>query len=122
MSALTVIVPILPPTVNHMYIATRDGGKALSDQAQAFRKLAGYEARITANTIGWTVPQGRLRLTIALTFGDRRNQDIDNRAKAGIDALALALGFDDSRIDELVIRRAGYDKGRPLCEMILEPL
>lgn len=47
---------------------------------------------------------------------------IDNRAKSAIDALALALGFDDSRVEDIRIRRVGVDPKRPLCEMILEAL
>lgn len=117
---LTVIVPVLPPTVNHMYAPNGRGGRILTEQAQAFRALAGYEARATAGLTGWRVPAGPLALTILLTFGDRRRADIDNRAKAALDALALALGFDDARVDEIVIRRVGVDKGRPLCEMILQ--
>jgi hypothetical protein len=33
--------------------------------------------------------------------------------------LAIALGFDDTRIDRLVVERVGIDKGKPLCEMVL---
>ncbi len=121
MTSLTVIIPILPPSVNHMYQARRGGGKCLTPEALAFREAAILEARSTANGMGWRVPDGRLKIALKLTFGDLRNQDIDNRAKAGIDAVALALGFDDSRIDRVVIERVGYEKGRPLCEIILAP-
>ncbi len=129
MNALTVIVPLLPPTVNHLYVAvprTRKGGgrymgKELSPAAVLFRDMAMHEAREVARLTGWQLPEGRLKIALKLTFGDLRNQDIDNRAKAGIDAVALALGFDDSRIDRVVIERVGYEKGRPLCEIILAP-
>lgn len=116
---LTVIVPILPPTVNHMYRSNGRGGKVLTDQAQAFRKLVACEARTTARLTGWRLPAGALRLDLLLTFGDSRRCDVDNRIKAAIDALALALGFDDARIDEILIRRVGIDPKRPLCEMVL---
>ena len=127
MSDLTVILPILPPSVNHLYVAaprSRKGGgrymgKELSPAAVLFRDTAINEARTVAAHQRYTVPAGALELTLRLTFGDRRNQDIDNRAKAAIDALALALGFDDSRIDRVVIERAGYEAKRPLCEMTL---
>lgn len=119
MSDLTVIVPILPPTVNHMYAPNGRGGRVLTADAKAFRDQAGREAQTTAQYTGWQLPAGPLAITILLTFGDRRRTDIDNRAKAAIDALALALGFDDSRIDEILIRRIGVERGRPLCEMVL---
>lgn len=131
--ALTVIVPVLPPSTNHLYKAVprrrskaKGGGvymgKELSEQAVAFQKLAIYEARITANMIGWQLPDGPLKLTILITFGSNHRQDIDNRAKSAVDSLALALGFDDSRIEDIHIKRIGIDPKRPLCEMILEAL
>ena len=118
---LTVILDILPPTVNHMYAANANGGKRLTDAANAFRELAGYTARAAATRTGFR-PAPRMALTMRLTFGDRRNQDIDNRIKSALDALALALGFDDSCVDRIVIERAGYARGCPRCELILEAL
>ena len=96
--------------------------------SQAWLALGGStgtitEARETARLTGWQVPSGRLQLTMLLTFGTRATRvDIDNRIKTGLDALALALGFDDSRVDRIVIERVGVDPKRPLCEMILEAL
>lgn len=118
--ALTVIVPILPPSANHMYATGRNGAKFLTEEAQAFRAYVAVEARTVARMTGWQLPAGRLAITIKLTYGTRARTDIDNRAKSAIDSMALALGFDDSRIDRVVIERAGYDQRRPLCEMILE--
>ena len=118
--ALTVIVPMLPPSANHMWAAGRNGAKFLTEEARAFRTYVMIEARTVARMTGWQLPAGRLAITIKLTYGTRARTDIDNRAKSAIDAMALALGFDDSRIDRVVIERAGYDARRPLCEMILE--
>lgn len=120
MTNLTIIVPMLPPSVNHMYRPNGKGGKILTDEAKTFRELVCYEARSTANAQGWKVPLAPLSLTILLTYGDDRRNDLDNRVKAAQDALSLALGFDDRRIDALTIRRVGVEKCRPLCEMILE--
>jgi Holliday junction resolvase RusA-like endonuclease len=132
-NALTVVVPILPPSTNHLYKAVprrrskaQGGGvymgKELSEQAVAFQKLAIYEARITAGLTKWQLPDGPLKLTILITFGSRHRQDVGNREKAATDALALALGFDDSRVEELHIKKVGVDPKRPLCEMILEAI
>lgn len=113
---ISIVVAALPPTVNHMYIARKGGGKALSAEAETFRKLV--LSRVSeARPV---VPDGPLSLTVRLWFGDRRKCDIDNRLKAAIDALALALRFDDSRIHEIHAVRAGWDPGRPRCEMVLE--
>lgn len=43
-----------------------------------------------------------------------------SRTINAIDALALALHFDDSRIHEIHARREGHDPGRSRCELVLE--
>lgn len=111
---------MLPPTVNHMYVQRADGGKALTNEAATFRRIVGYTARSNARRFDWTYPEGaRLELTICLTFPTKRTQDIDNRVKAALDALALALGFNDSCIDRIVVERAGVVRNRPRCVMML---
>lgn len=120
---LTVIVPILPPTINHAYRPNGRGGRLLTDELITFRGWVMIEAHTTMRRTGWQLPTGRLQLTMLLTFGTHRKRvDIDNRIKCGLDALALALGFDDSRVDRIIIERIGVDPKRPLCEMILEGL
>lgn len=119
---LTVVVPLLPPTVNHMYCPDGRGGKILTVEAKAFRVCVGALVRTMVRETGWELPAGALQLTLLLTFGSRRRCDIDNRAKAALDALALALEFDDARVDEIVIRRVGVDPRRPICEMRISAL
>jgi Holliday junction resolvase RusA-like endonuclease len=119
MDKLTVIVPTLPPTINHAYKSIGKGRKALTDEALAFRQEVSAEARTTARMTGWRLPDGPLEFHLFLTYGSNRRTDIDNRVKMAIDAIALAIGFDDARIDKIEIERVGYDKGNPLCEMVL---
>ena len=119
MADLTVIVPVLPPTVNHMYALNRDGSKRLTDEAQSFRAYVVAEARSTARLTGWRLPAGALEFEIKLTYGTKHRTDIDNRVKAALDAIAIAFDFDDTRIERIVIERAGIDPKRPLTEMIV---
>jgi Holliday junction resolvase RusA-like endonuclease len=119
MQPLTIIVPMLPPSVNHMYLGNRYGGKRLSEEALKFRSKVESEAHATANGTGWKLPSGALEFTVRLTYPTKRRTDIDNRIKAALDAIALALDFDDVRIKRIVIEHAGIDPKRPLCEMIL---
>lgn len=115
-SSITLAVDAAPPTVNHMYIARRSGGKALSDEAQTFRALVAL-AVIGAGRP--QVPAGDLAFTLRVWFPTRRKSDLDNRLKAALDAAALALGFDDRRVARIIAERA-YGPAR--CEMTLEVL
>ena len=113
---ITITVLALPPSVNHMYVALKGGKKALGPEAEIFRKLV--LAEVLADRP--TVPDGPLAFTMRLTFGDRRKTDLDNRLKACIDAVALALRFDDSRIERIVAERLRCDPGLPRCELTIE--
>lgn len=86
---------MLPPSVNHMYRPTRNGGKALTDEALTFRGL------VAAELLGCSIPAvAPLVLNFWFTFPNKRRSDGDNRLKALQDSIALALGFDDKRIVE----------------------
>jgi Holliday junction resolvase RusA-like endonuclease len=117
---LTVIVPRLPPSVNHMYLANKHGGKRLTDEAKAFREAVAEEVQDMCRLTRWRYVAGvPLSLTLFLTFGTKARQDGDNRLKAAADALALALGFDDKDIAAFHVYTLGVDPRRPLCEMRL---
>lgn len=112
---ITLTIAALPPTVNHMYVTCGGGRKALSDEAGMFRALV-LQA---LNGERPTLPDGPLALTLRLTFGTRHRQDIDNRIKAALDAVALALRFDDCRVSRIVVERAGYAAKQPRCEITI---
>lgn len=117
---LTIIIPALPPTVNHMYAANKHGGKRLTDEAKAFREAVAEELADVCRLTRWRYVAGvPLSLTLFLTFGTHARQDGDNRLKAAADALALALGFDDRCIAAYHVYTLGVDPRRPLCEMRL---
>jgi Holliday junction resolvase RusA-like endonuclease len=98
MRSVQLALPLLPPSMNHMYRPNGRGGKLLTDEAVTFREEVAVALR------GRGAPAGLLACTVRLTFGRRsgrtRRVDADNRIKALADALALALGFDDSQIVE----------------------
>ncbi len=119
MSKLIIIVPVLPPTINHMYKSIGKGRKALTDEVLAFRQEVSAEARSSARMTGWRIPDGPLEFHLYITYGSNRRTDVDNRIKSSLDALAIAIGFDDARVDRIVAERVGYEKGKPLCEMVL---
>ncbi len=122
MDKLLFTIALLPPSVNHQYIQRGQGGRALSEEAKAFRKAAILQARNAAQLIGWEYTGERLALTAYLFFSSKRKADIDNRGKALLDAIALALGFDDECIDRITLERAGYARNDPHCYVILEAI
>jgi Holliday junction resolvase RusA-like endonuclease len=89
-------LPILPPTVNHMYKSIGHGRKALTDEALSFRQEVALLLRHQP------APPAKLPLVLNIwfCFGNKRTQDGDNRIKALQDAIALALNFNDSQIIE----------------------
>lgn len=107
MSPVVLSLPY-PPSVNH-YWGTRGkirfvGAKGKEFRAEVMRVW--YQARAQGF--------GRARLTVEVTLypPDKRRRDIDNPAKALLDALAHARVFeDDSQIDRLVIMRGPVEKG-----------
>ncbi len=102
-----------------MYKSIGNGKKALTDEALTFRQEVYLEAREAARLTGWKLPTGALEFHLFITYGTNRRTDVDNRIKSAIDSVAIALGFDDTRIDRIVAERVGYDKDKPLCEMVL---
>lgn len=115
-AGVVIWIPLLPPSVNHMYRNNGRGGRVLTDEAQAWRRLVAAEVAALGSP---RLAGGPLELTLRLTYGTRRRTDIDNRIKAALDALALALDFDDARVARIEVLHAGYATGRPACEMVI---
>jgi Holliday junction resolvase RusA-like endonuclease len=118
MKPLTITLDVLPPSVNHMYTTGKGGARFLTAEAVAFRDEAIMQVRTAANRSGWQPPE-RIAFHLRLTFPNRRQTDIDNRIKSALDACALALDFNDSRVDCVIAERVGVVKGHAKCEMIL---
>lgn len=89
---------LLPPSVNHSYIHIGRGKKALSPESITWRTTAIIAVKNAAQLANWKVPGGLLQFTLELTRGDKRKYDGDNRIKAALDSMALALDFNDERI------------------------
>ena len=98
---LTLTLPF-PPSVNHYYVR----GRILSDRAKAYRKEVYY-----------TVPridplQGPLRVDMDIYPKSRHRYDVDNLAKATLDALTHAgIWHDDSQVVSLCITKRDFFKG-----------
>lgn len=115
----TVTLP-LPPSLNDSY-ATFNGRRLLSKAAREFKHEVAQLTVLAARQSPWrTRPSQRYRLELVLYFNGARNRDLSNTIKLAEDSIAEALGFNDSRIDELVVRRGEVDKENPRCEATVE--
>ena len=100
-----------PPTVNHMYRNTGNGGKALTEKAKQFRREVGqrclfYKPRPLT---------GPLWITLYWHPPDNKRRDIDNVIKATFDALEHGgLIENDSQIKRLSIEWRGVIPGGKL--------
>lgn len=96
-----------PPTVNTYWRHIAVGRQTRVLISKAGRR---YRTRVQAAWLTSPRPKltGRLAVEILAMMPDRRARDIDNIAKATLDALQHAGAFaDDNQVDRLVIARAG---------------
>ena len=98
-----VTIDALPVSANHMYITRKGGRRELDPRVEAFRGLV-LQALLPHRA---ALPDGPLRFALAVWTADKRKSDIDNFLKVSIDAAALALRFDDTRIWRVEATRMG---------------
>ena len=77
-----------PPTVNHYYRRAEAGQVKINDKVREFREVAGLQ--ILAGGRPRAPLGGPVEIIITLVRPDDRRFDIDNRAKAILDALQFA--------------------------------
>lgn len=109
---IVVTIP-LPPSVNSLYRAFRQGRSVrtiMSKDGREWYKKAMETARIP----GHTPLSARLDVVIYLWFPTMRRCDIDNRTKGALDVCTKAgVWEDDSLIDRLTVERRGLDRDNP---------
>lgn len=66
--------------------------------------------------------KGRLDFSVALYFADKRKCDLDNRIKTLFDSLNGILYDDDSQIDILYVKRAGFYKPKGACVVLVKEI
>lgn len=102
-----------PPSVNSIWRSMRAGPMAgrvlLSREGRAY--FAAAEREVLVQRAGRSI-HGRAEVELVLHAPTRAQLDIDNRAKAVLDALTKGgLWEDDSQVDVLTIRRGCVLKG-----------
>lgn len=113
MNSYELVLP-LPPTIN-TYYGSNGNRRYIKPAGVVFRQEVALAVRLAK----LTKLEGRLWLSMRVYPRDRRVQDIDNRLKAGIDALMHSGLFDDdSQIDHLEVKRGPVVPGGR-CEVLI---
>ena len=94
-AAQSVILP-LPPSVNHYYVNTGRGGRALSPGARGY-KAAAEMAIYRADLVCY---DGPVAVTMHV-YRERASGDLDNRVKLTLDSLNGHAWGDDAQVVEL---------------------
>ena len=124
MTPLTVILPGLPPALNHQYAyAGMRGGKRRTPEAVAWQTGATAAFRSAANTAGWRLaPRTPLAVVVGLDGPDIYRWDIDGRLKCLLDALAAGLDHDDRWIVNLTVRKVRVPAARSVTRVMVMAL
>jgi crossover junction endodeoxyribonuclease RusA len=105
-----------PPSINHYWKTSRNGGRHISKAGVAFREEVCFDLRGVQTTL-----TGRLAVHIEAMPPDRRVRDLDNLLKPTLDALEHARVYEnDNQIDQLRIDRLPVHKPGRLDITIVE--
>lgn len=114
-----VTLPV-PPSLNNAYKNVKRG-RVLTKEAKDYKESAKQHIEKLARQ--FRCPVGaRFALSMKLYFSSNHRRDVSNCAKLPEDALSEVLGFDDCRVDRLLVERSGVDAANPRCEITLEVL
>lgn len=91
--SLTIVVPGLPPSVNHAFVQHRQGGRGLKDEAKEYQEWARLAALEAAQ--GWKWNGSWLRLAFKWYVPDSRMRDSSNVVKVLEDGIAQGIGVND---------------------------
>lgn len=109
---LTIYLPI-PPSVNHCYTTLRNGRRVLKSPGRAFLDEAHTRCQRAAAQQGWIDDEYSYALWLTICWPTRQRRDLDNAAKLLVDGISRGLGFDDSRVDQLIVERGPVLKANP---------
>ena len=119
---LCLLLP-LPPSINHQY-ATVHGRRVLSSAGRRFKTQVGQEVlcalagRRAGHPLTETLNGAPLALDLRFYFSSGLRRDIDGGLKITQDAVCEALGINDNRIIEVILRK-DIDAEAPRMELSL---
>lgn len=117
---LRLVLPV-PPSVNHMYLHSRFGGKRIrTTKAKEWFDTAEKIVRSEIVKQGWEPTiEKKVVLDVLTMFPDRRKRDTNNTAKALCDMLEHAGTYDNDRFALVRYIDYGVDKENPRIEVVI---
>jgi crossover junction endodeoxyribonuclease RusA len=113
---VTIVVPLVPPSVNSYVRHTRKGGHYVTAEAKAFKEAVAFLS------CGHSVTAKRYKVHIDVYLGKGMRGDLDNFAKIPIDSLVYAgVISSDSNIESLSLGKA-RDTSNPRTEITVTAL
>ncbi|MBE3589992.1 MAG: RusA family crossover junction endodeoxyribonuclease [Firmicutes bacterium] len=123
---MRVVVPGVPPSVNHMYRRFTVRGRTMdviTREAQAWMQEVRTLAAGACTHAMWRCrPRGsKVRVRIWYYWPDRRRRDTHNTLKALLDALE-GIAYEDDRDALPQVMDYAVDRGNPRIEMLIDDL
>jgi Holliday junction resolvase RusA-like endonuclease len=111
-----IVVPLIPPSVNHYKMRTRKGVTFVSREAKSFKEAVAICSR------GLSADGEFFRVYIGIFLGKGGKGDVDNFAKCCLDGLVDAgVIHSDAAITSLTIEKS-RDVANPRTEITVEAL
>jgi crossover junction endodeoxyribonuclease RusA len=119
---LSLSVPGVTPSVNHLYMNTRGGGKRLTSKAERYIRDSRALINLAIQEQSWTKPNRSVWLYIDMVFyfDDRRIRDSHNCLKLLLDVMQGIVYQNDYFVLPR-IQSVEYDQGNPRVEVKLYP-
>jgi len=118
---LCFILPIAP-SVNHMYITTRRGGRRLTDSAKEYnlQSIASIQAAIDDQN--WLKEKQHVwfYIDVCIYMPDRRRRDTHNMYKILLDVIQHATNQDDYYY-QVRQQKTEFDSSNPRIEVSMKP-
>jgi crossover junction endodeoxyribonuclease RusA len=112
----------LPPSVNHMYVNTRYGGKRLTRVAEAYIPVSRAMINVAIDEQRWIKQEESTWYYVDLVFyfPDRKIRDSHNMLKMLLDVMQ-GIVFDNDYYALPRIHSVEYDKVDPRVEVVVSP-